>query len=65
MKILMEKGQCDLHHTIAKAIKGNKPMRLMKIKFIWESLLLIVDKIHSRGTVVRNGLMKHDLHDVS
>ncbi|ODN02288.1 Dual specificity protein kinase Ttk [Orchesella cincta] len=47
MKIVMEHGQCDLNRTI---FKSNQPS-LLKLKAIWERLLLIVDKIHSRGIV--------------
>ncbi|CAL8072740.1 unnamed protein product [Orchesella dallaii] len=47
MKIVMEHGQCDLNRTIFKSNQTS----LLKLKAIWERLLLIVDKIHSRGIV--------------
>lgn len=49
MKILMEKGQCDLNQTIFKANKNKKPIKLIKMRYIWESLLTIVQEIHSKG----------------
>lgn len=57
MKILMEKGQCDLNQTIYKANKNKKPIKLIKMRYIWESLLTIVQEIHSKGKTCRHSII--------